>query len=204
MIRAFLSIALVALAAGSASAQTVTEEDAQKVADAVVGELKREEVVPHKTFFASILAGYHGDVAGFGELRVGYGKGRFKRNLVLPTVTMWRVSAAVRGAYGRTDSVAASLLGGWGKVSLLGVTLEAGVDAHLAPGDVTLGPIATLGLRVGPFGLHTTVWTHLTGEETEGGFTIGLGYTIKDWKSPSEVARERAKEELLERGVPLP
>ncbi len=195
---------VLALAAGSAAAQPVTEAQAKAVADVAVGELKRTDVVPHQTIFASIVAGYHGDVAGVGELRVGYGKGRYKRNLVLPTVTMWRLSAAVRGAYGRTDSVAASLLGGWGKVSLLGVTLEAGVDAHLAPGDVALGPIATLGLRVGPVGLHTTVWTHLTGDETEGGFTVGLGYSLRDFKSPGDVAKERAEEELRSRGLPLP
>jgi hypothetical protein len=117
---------------------------------------------------------------------------------------MWRASAAVRGAYGRTDSVAASLLGGWGKVSLLGITAEAGVDAHLSPGDVSLGPTATIGLRVGPFGLHTSVYSHLTGGAEDYGFLIGLGYTMKDFKSPSDAAKERAREEAKARGIPLP
>jgi hypothetical protein len=117
---------------------------------------------------------------------------------------MWRASAAVRGAYGRTDSVAASLLGGWGKVSLLGITAEAGVDAHLSPGDVSLGPTATIGQRVGPFGLHTAVYSHLTGGAEDYGFLIGLGYTMKDFKSPSDAAKERAREEAKARGIPLP
>jgi hypothetical protein len=209
MIRAGVVVFLLALSAGVARAQpSVSEEDAKKVAVAIGDELGRTDVVPHQTVFASLVGGFHGDVAGFAELRVGYGKGRFKRALLLPSVTMWRVSAAVRGAYGRTDSVAASLLGGWGKVSLLGITVEAGVDAQVSPGDLSLGPIATLGFRVGPVGLHTSVWSHLTGDESDTGFTVGLGYTIKDFKTPSDVAKERAKErlklELEQRGLPLP
>lgn len=207
MSRTTVGVVVVALALSATVAHaqpTVTEADAKKVADAIGVELERTEVVPHKTVFASLIGGFHGDVAGFTELRVGYGKGRYKRALLLPTVTMWRVSAAVRGAYGRTDSVAASLLGGWGKVSLLGVTVEAGVDAHVSPGDVDLGPIATLGFRVGPVGLHTSVWSHLTGDQSDMGFTIGLGYTVKDFKSPSDVAKERAEAELKLRGIPIP
>ena len=204
MLRTVVAVLVVALTAGTAFAQPVTEEEAKKVADVIGVELRREEVVPHKTVFATILGGYHGDVAGFAELRVGYGKGKYKRNLLLPSTTLWRVSAAVRGAYGRTDSVAASLLGGWGKISLLGITVEAGVDAHLTPGDAAFGPIGTIGLRVGPLGLHTTVWTHLTGDESDTGFTIGLGWTFKDFKSPGDVAKERAEDELRLRGIPIP
>lgn len=203
MLRAAVVVLLLALAAGSAFAQP-SESDAKRVAVVIGDELTRKEVVPHKTVFTSLIGGFHGDVAGFGELRVGYGAGRYKRNILLPTVTMWRVSAAVRGAYGRTDSVAASLLGGWGKVSLLGVTVEAGADAHLTPGDAAFGPIATLGLRLGPVGLHTSVWTHLTGDENDTGFTIGLGYTVKDVKSPADVAEERARDEAKARGIPIP
>jgi hypothetical protein len=210
MIRTALASALaVALAAGTTHAQpAVSEEDAQKVADVVVEELTKEDTVPYKTKIFSVIAGYHGDVAGFGELRVGLGKGRFKRSMALPSVTMYRAELALRGAYGRTDSIAASLLGGWGKVSYLGITLAAGADVHLAPGDLAVGPIATIGLRVGPVGLHTSVWTHVTGDEPEGGITFGLGFTKGDFKSPADVAKERAKErvklELEERGIPLP
>jgi hypothetical protein len=203
------SAAIVALAAGTAAAQpVVTEEDARKVGSIVVEELKKEDTVPYKSPIFSLIAGFHGDVAGFGELRVGYGTGTFKRAMITPTVTLKRVELALRGAYGRTDSVAGSLMIGWSKVSLLGIQLGAGVNTHLAPGDVALGPIATLGFRAGPFGLHTSVWTHLTGDESDTGFTIGLGYTKNDFKSPADVAKERAKErvklELEQRGIPLP
>lgn len=181
----------------------LTDADAKAAADVVVGEMKRTEVVPHSTVFASVIAGYHGDVAGFGELRVGYGKGRFKRNLLWPSMTMWRVSAAVRGFYGRADGVQASLLAGWGKVAPLGITLEAGVDGTLTD-ERAFGPIASLGIRVGHAGLHTTVWTHVTGDTNDAGFTIGLGWTFKDWLGPADVAKLRATEELKIRGVPLP
>lgn len=206
---AVAAAATLALTASVAHAQpAVSEEDAQKVADVVVEELTKEDTVPYRAKLFSIIAGYHSDVAGFGELRVGFGKGKFKRSMALPSVTMYRAELAVRGAYGRSDSVAASLLGGWGKVSYLGITLAAGVDAHLAPGDVAVGPIAAIGLRVGPVGLHTSVWTHVTGDEPEGGITFGLGFTKGDFKSPADVAKERAKErvklELQQRGIPLP
>ena len=181
----------------------LTDADAKAAADIAIAEMKRTEVVPHATPFISLIAGYHGDVAGFGELRVGYGKGKLKRNLLLPSTTLWRASLAVRGAYGREDSVAASLLGGWGKVSWLGITLEGGVDAHLTPGDVTFGPIGTIGVRAGPFGLHTSVWSHL-GDAGDTGFTIGLGYTMKDFVSSSEIAKDRAEDELKAHGIPVP
>ncbi|HRK96389.1 MAG TPA: DUF2889 domain-containing protein [Rhodospirillales bacterium] len=71
-------------------------------------------------------------------------------------------------------------------------------------GDIAPAFAGLVGLRVGPVGLHTTVWTHLTGDETEGGFTVGLGYSLRDFKSPGDVAKERAEEELRSRGLPLP
>ncbi|HUQ05069.1 MAG TPA: hypothetical protein VM261_21350 [Kofleriaceae bacterium] len=203
------AVAAVALSSSVAHAQpTVTEEEARQVAAVVVEELTKEDVVPYQAKLFSFIAGYHGDVAGFGELRAGFGKGKFKRSMTLPSVTMYRVELAVRGAYGRTDSIAASLLGGWGKVSYLGITLEAGVDAHLAPGDVAVGPIGSIGFRVGPVGLHTSVWTHVTGDESDSGIVVGLGFTKGDFMSPADVAKARAKErvklELQQRGIPLP
>jgi hypothetical protein len=183
----------------------LTDADAKAAADIAIAEMKRTEVVPHATPFASLVAGYHSaDVAGFAELRVGYGKGKLKRNLLLPTTTLWRVSAAIRGTYGRSDSVSASLLGGWGKVSYLGFTAELGPDIRISP-DVSFGPIVTLGLRVGPFGLHTSVWSHLSGSgEHDGGLMIGLGYTLEDFVSSSEIAKDRAEAELKARGIPVP
>lgn len=205
---AVVAAAALVLAASTAHAQpVVTEEDARKVAEVVVDELKKEDTVPYKAKLFSIIAGYHSDVAGFGELRAGFGKGKFKRSMKLPSVTMYRLELAVRGAYGRTDSVAGSLLAGWGKVSYLGITLGAGVDGHFAPGDLAFGPIASLGFRVGPVGLHTSVWSHLTGEETDTGIAVGLGFTKGDFMSPADVAKARAEErvklELRARGIPV-
>ena len=201
--------AALALSTSVAHAQpAVSEEDAKKIAAVVVEELTKEDTVPYKAKLFSVIAGFHGDVAGFGELRLGFGKGKFKRSMKLPSVTMYRAELALRGSYGRSDALAASLLGGWGKVSYLGITLEAGVDAHVAPGDLAFGPIASIGFRVGPVGLHTTAWTHVTGDVSDSGIAVGLGFTKGDFMSPSDVAKARAKErvklELQERGIPLP
>ncbi len=199
-----LALAVVLVGAAPAAAQpAVTEDDARAVADAVVGELKRAEIVPHKTVFATVIAGYHTDVAGFGELRLGYGKGRHKRNILFPTTTLWRFSAAVRGSYGRADAIEGALLAGWGKVGPLGFTIEAGVDARLTDGFAP-GPIVALGFRIGPIGIHGAMAIHFDGDDTGGGGTIGLGYSFKDFIGPSEVAKARAKDELKQRGVPIP
>jgi hypothetical protein len=199
-----LAPAVVLVGAPPVAAQpVVTEDNAKAVADAVVGELEREEIVPHKTVFATIIAGYHTDVAGFGELRLGYGKGKHKRNLLFPTTTLWRFSAAVRGSYGRADAVEGSLLAGWGKVGPLGFTIEAGLDARLT-GSGAAGPMLALGFRLGPLGIHGAMAWRMVGETAGAAATIGLGYSFKDFIGPGEVAKARAKDELKLRGVPIP
>ena len=203
-----VAVATLALSAAAAHAQpAITEDDARKIGSVVVEELKKDDVVPYKSPLFTLIAGYHGDVAGFGELRVGYGKGRFRRKMITPAVTLKRIELAVRGAYGRTDSVAGSLIAGWSKVSVLGIQLGAGVDVVVAGGGAVVGPIATLGFRVGPFGLHTSVWSHF-GDYGGVGYTVGIGYTKNDFKSPADVAKERTKEriklELEQRGIPMP
>jgi hypothetical protein len=188
-----LACATVCLAAAPAAAQLPTREQVQT---AVITELRREEVVPYKTPLLSLHAGFHGDVAAMGELRLGYGKGRFKDSLLFPTMTLWRVSLAARGAYGREDSVALSLLGGWSKVSLFGVSLEAGVDARVDSGDRNLGPIVSGALRVGKLGLHLNTWAHVLDDDTDWGVSVALGINLKDYKGHVDVAKDRAKDRI--------
>lgn len=215
--RASLALALAAVAAvaapgaaradGSAGALPEQVEPARGAARTLVGLLGPDDVVPHRGLFVTGMLGYHGDVAGFAELRLGYGRGRHQRRLLFPTTRVWRVSAAVRGAYGRDDSVAVSLLGGWSKVSLFGLVLEGGVDARLDPGDRAVGPIVSAALRLDGLGLHATTWAHVT-DATAWGFTIGLGWTFGDHRntvdSAADRARQRARDEAGARGVPLP
>jgi hypothetical protein len=209
MSRSAVVVAALALSTSTAHAQpAISDEEAKAVADVIVEELTKEDTVPIKAKVFSFIAGYHGDVAGFGELRAGFGKGKFKRSMTLPSVTMYRVGLAVRGAYGRDDSIAASLLGGFGMVSYLGITLDGGLDVHVAPGDLAFGPIVSLGFRVGPVGLHSSFWTHTGGDKTVAGVAFGLGFTKGDFMSPADVAKARAKErvklELKEHGIPVP
>lgn len=188
-----LACAAVCLTAATAAAQLPTREQVQT---AVLTELRREEVVPYKTPLLAVHAGYHGDVAGLVELRLGYGKGRFKDSLLFPTMTLWRVSLAARGAYGREDSIALSLLGGWSKVSLFGVSLEAGADARVDSGDGNLGPIASGALRIGQLGLHVTTWAHVLDDDTDWGVAVALGLNLKDYQGNADVAKDRAKDKL--------
>lgn len=96
MTRATAAILLVGALATPAAA------DVQ--ADAMA-ELTRKEVHAKRGPLRSRHAGYHGDVAGSGELRVGDGAGHFTESLLFPTMRLWRASAAVRGACGRDDLV---------------------------------------------------------------------------------------------------
>lgn len=192
---AILSCAAVWVTAATAAAeqQLPTREQVQT---AVLTELRREEVVPYKTPLLSLHAGFHGDVAAMAELRLGFGKGRFKDSLLFPTMTLWRVSLAARGAYGREDSIALSLLGGWSKVSLFGISLEAGADARVDSGDGNLGPIVSGALRIGKLGLHVNTWAHVLDDDTDWGVSLALGINLKDFKGHVDVAKDRAKDRL--------
>src|SRR5688572_16230575 len=168
--RSFLVTSLLlCLAAGTALAQPgaapapspPAEEPSrgERIAAATFEELQRTERVKHKGPLLSLHAGYHGDVAGMAELRLGFGTGSATESLLFPTTRLWRFSAAARGAYGRHDSLALSLLAGYSRITLIGFSLEAGVDARvIGDGDAAFGPIASLGIRVGKMGLHTNVW----------------------------------------------
>ena len=186
MTRTALAVVLIAALATSASADVGAE---------ALAELTRKRTHDKRGPVISLHAGYHGDVAGFGELRVGYGAGSFTESLLFPTMRLWRVSAAVRGAYGRDDSVAVSLLGGRSVVSILGWSLEGGVDARvIGDGDLDLGPIVSGALRVGRLGLQVNGWTHVLGDDLDWGFSVGLGVNLGDYTGASDVAKARIKE----------
>jgi len=141
------------------------------------------------------------------ELRAGWGTGTTKESFLFPTTTLWRVSLAARGAYGREDSLALSLLGGWSSVSLVGVSLEAGLDARVDPDDRNLGPLVTAGLRMGQLGLHLTGWTHVLEDDLDWGFSVALGVNLFDYKGQGDIAKDRAKaklEEQLDGKLPVP
>jgi hypothetical protein len=162
--------------------------------DAALAELTRNETHPRRGPLVSLHAGYHGDVAGMLELRVGYGTGSFTESLLFPTMRLWRASVAARGAYGRTDTLALSLLGGRSVVSLLGFSLEGGVDARvLGGGDANLGPLVSGALRVGRLGLHVNGWTHVLEEELDWGFSVGLGVNLFDYAGATDVAKARIR-----------
>lgn len=171
-------------------------------------ELASAPIVPRKGLLYGLHAGYHGDVAGMLELRVGWGTGTTRESLYLPTTKMWRIGAAARGAYGRHDTLALSLLAGRSHVGILGYSLEAGLDARvIGDGDAAFGPIASLGLRSGKLGLHVNVWTHFVDGETDWGFSAALGFNLKDSVGAGDVMRKRARARLeaeLPSGVPRP
>lgn len=183
MIRTLLALALLAALATPAAADVKAD---------AMAELTRKEVHAKRGPLVSLHAGYHGDVAGFGELRLGYGTGHFTEALLFPTMRLWRVSAAVRGSYGRDDSVAVSLLGGRSVVSILGWSLEGGVDARvIGDGDTNLGPILSGGFRAGRLGLHVNGWTHVLEDDLDWGFTVGVGLNLFDYTGATDVAKAR-------------
>jgi hypothetical protein len=176
----------------------------EKIISVAVAELKRTEKVPHKGLLVSLHAGYHGDVAGMGELRLGFGTGTSKESLLFPTTKLWRFSVAGRGAYGKEDSLSLSALAGRSHVGFAGYSLEAGLDARvIGDGDPVFGPIVSLGIRFTKLGLHTNVWTHFVEDDNDWGFSIALGMNMGDYVSPADIAKKRAKarikEEILKR-----
>ena len=190
-----LTVSLLALGSVPAAASP---------ADVVGDFITKKEVVPLRTKLVGFAVGYHGDVAAMGELELGYGWGRYHRELLLPKTVLWRASLALRGAYGREDSVATSALFGWGRVGVVGVVVQGGVDLHLAPGDLDLGPIARITGRVGPFGLAATTWVHALGDEADWGWTLGLSFTSGDFKKPiTDPGKDKVLDEIKDR-VPDP
>jgi hypothetical protein len=166
----------------------------ERIAAATIAELKRTEIVKHKGPLLALHAGYHGDVAGLLEVRAGWGTGKTKESLLFSSTRLWRLEAAARGAYGREDPVAVSLLGGYSRVGLVGYAVSAGIDARVVgDGDHGVGPIVSLGLRFAQLGLHGNVWTHLGGDEADTGASIAIGYNLGDYTGAGEIAKKRAK-----------
>lgn len=163
--------------------------------DAAMAELTRNETHPKRGLLVGLHAGYHGDVAGMLELRLGYGTGSFTEALLFPTMKLWRADLAIRGASGRTDSLAVALLAGRSVVSLVGFQLEAGLDARvLGGGDANLGPIVGGAFRLGRLGLHVDGWTHVLDDELDWGFAVALGVNLGDYTGATDVARARIRE----------
>lgn len=193
----------LALACGTAAAQPSdpstpsTPSTRDRIVAAGRAELASAPIVPRQGLLYGLHAGYHGDVAGMLELRVGWGTGKTKESLYLPVTKLWRISAAARGAYGREDTVALSLLGGLSRVAIIGYSLEAGLDARvIGDGDAAFGPIASLGIRSGKAGLHVNVWTHFAAGETDWGFSLALGFNLRDSVGAGDVVRKRARQRV--------
>lgn len=170
-----LAAALAAAAAGARDAEAgpVGMGDLADLA-------KREEKTVHQPFLTGTL-GFHGDIAAFAEVKVGYGYGKHVDQFLFDEWNLWRAALAVRGAIGRHDSVAASALLGYGTISLVGLVVEAGVDAKLT-GTRNLGPIVQATVRVGPIGLGGGGWVHLLEDERDWGWNVGLSWTFGDFE----------------------